>query len=140
MACRCTFLLPNRRCSVLAQRQPHGPDHCDAYDFCTVNRWRVLEADMRSGHGSRTTPIQVHDDPYPDLLGEPGPDSRGVGPWVPCDKPRLLSHHLDATRHAWRRWGHQVFIDPLTDLDGFRCVGKRSPADGESVVASRAAV
>ena len=92
---------------------------------------------MRAGQGSRTTSIEVHDDPCPDLLVERGPDNRGVGPWVPFDKHRLLSHYLDATQHAWRRWGHRVFIDPFGGPGRIQVRGEAFTRDGGSVVAWR---
>lgn len=81
--------------------------------------------------------VEVHPDPRPDLIVERGPDNKGVGPWVPFDKHRLLAHYLDATQHAWRRWGNRVFIDPFGGPGRIQVRGEAFTRDGGSVVAWR---
>lgn len=92
---------------------------------------------MRAVQGSQTTSTPVHADPCPELIVERGPDNRGVGSWVPFDKHRLLSRYLDATQHAWRRWGHRVFIDPFGGPGRIQVRGEAFTRDGGSVVAWR---
>lgn len=106
-------------------------------ELCTAIGRHVLEPNMRARQGSQTTSVQLHADPCPDRLVERGPDNRGVGPWVPFDKHRLLAHYLDATQHAWRRWDHRVFIDPFGGPGRIQVRGEAFTRDGGSVVAWR---
>lgn len=82
-------------------------------------------------------PVEVHPDPCPELLVERGPDNKGVGSWVPFDKHRLLSHYLDASQHAWRRWGHRVFIDPFGGPGRIQVKSESFTRDGGALVAWR---
>jgi hypothetical protein len=50
-------------------------------------------------------------DPRPDLLIDENPDGKGVGPWVPKDKHRLLTDYLHGTRNAWKAFPRRVLID-----------------------------
>lgn len=83
-------------------------------------------------------PVEVHPDPRPDLVVERGPDEKGVGAWVPLEKHRLLSHYLEATQHAWRRWANRIFIDPFGGPGRIQVRGEAFTRDGGAVVAWRA--
>ena len=50
------------------------------------------------------TPPVLYPDPHPELPIERGPEGKGVGNWVPCEKHRLLSEYLNASRFAWKKW------------------------------------
>lgn len=41
-------------------------------------------------------------DPRPDLLVDHNPNGKGVGPWVPKHKHRLLTDYIHGTRNAWK--------------------------------------
>jgi three-Cys-motif partner protein len=97
----------------------------------------MLERRMPTRTAHDVKPIEVHPDPCPELVVERGPDNKGVGAWVPFDKHRLLSHYLDATQHAWRRWGNRVFIDPFGGPGRIQVRGEAFTRDGGAVVAWR---
>lgn len=78
-----------------------------------------------------------HADPRPDLLVDRNPDGKGVGPWVPRDKHRLLTEYLHGTRHAWKAWPQRVLIDPFCGPGRISVAGESITRDGGSVAAWR---
>lgn len=85
----------------------------------------------------RTDIQPVHIDPCPDLVVERAPDGTGVGSWVPEFKHRLIAEYLTATRHAWKRWQHRVFIDPFAGPGRIQVKGESFTRDGGGLVAWR---
>lgn len=81
--------------------------------------------------------LTIHADPCPELLVETGPEGRGVGSWVPQDKHRLVTHYLNATRHAWKNWPRRVLIDPFCGPGRIRVAGESFTRDGGAVAAWR---
>lgn len=75
-------------------------------------------------------------------LVELGPEGRGVGPWVPQDKHRLLAEYLFSTRKAWGKpvWKHRVFMDPFCAAGRVRVTGESFTRDGGALVAWRESV
>lgn len=76
-------------------------------------------------------------DPCPSLLVERGPKDKGVGPWVPQDKHRLLCDYLYASRYAWRKWPCHVFIDPFSGPGRIQVEGESFTREGGAVMAWR---
>jgi three-Cys-motif partner protein len=78
-----------------------------------------------------------HADPRPDLPVDRNPDGKGVGPWVPMDKHRLLTEYLHGTREAWKGWPQRVLIDPFCGPGRIAVEGETVTRDGGSVAAWR---
>lgn len=76
-------------------------------------------------------------DPRPDLLVDENPDGKGVGPWVPKDKHRLLTDYLHGTRNAWKAFPKRVLIDPFCGPGRIRVAGEAGTRDGGAVAAWR---
>ncbi len=79
----------------------------------------------------------MHSDPCPDLVVERTPSGLGVGSWVPEFKHRLVAEYLHATRHAWKRWPHRVFIDPFAGPGRIQVKGESFTRDGGCTLAAR---
>ena len=84
-----------------------------------------------------TTAPVLCPDPHPELPIERGPEGKGVGNWVPCEKHRLLSEYLNASRFAWKKWKSRVFIDPFCGPGRIQVAGENFTRDGGAVVAWR---
>ena len=82
--------------------------------------------------------LPVAPDPFPDLPIERGPKNKGVGPWVPQDKHRLLCDYLHTSRHAWKKWPQRIFIDPFCGPGRVQVEGESFTRDGGAVMAWRA--
>jgi three-Cys-motif partner protein len=65
------------------------------------------------------------------------PDGKGVGPWVPKDKHRLLTDYLHGTRHAWKAFPKRVLIDPFCGPGRIRVAGESGTRDGGAIAAWR---
>lgn len=65
------------------------------------------------------------------------PDGKGVGPWVPKDKHRLLTDYLHGTRNAWKAFPKRVLIDPFCGPGRIRVSGERDTRDGGAIAAWR---
>lgn len=87
---------------------------------------------------SKSILLPVEPDPVPELPVERGPRGKGVGAWVPQDKHRLLCDYLHASRYAWKKWPHHVFIDPFCGPGRIQVVGEAFTRDGGAVMAWRA--
>ena len=79
----------------------------------------------------------IQPDPQPDLLVDENPDGKGVGPWVPKDKHRLLTDYLHGTRNAWKSFPKRVLIDPFCGPGRIRVAGETATRDGGVVTAWR---
>lgn len=80
---------------------------------------------------------QVLPDAHPELPIERGPHGRGVGRWVVEEKHRYLSHYLDATREAQKKFQQRVLIDPFCGPGRIQIEGEHFTRDGGSVAAYR---
>lgn len=81
--------------------------------------------------------LPIAPDTHPQLPIERGPKDKGVGSWVPEDKHRLLSDYLHASRHAWKKWPHRVFLDPFAGPGRIQVEGETFTRDGGAVLAWR---
>lgn len=82
----------------------------------------------------------LNDDPCPDLEVEEGPESKGVGSWVPEHKHRLLAEYFAGTREAWKKWPNRIFIDPFCGPGRIRVRGEPTTRDGGAVRAWKQSV
>lgn len=80
---------------------------------------------------------QILPDAHPELPIERGPHGRGVGRWVVEEKYRYLSHYLDATREAQKKFQQRVLIDPFCGPGRIQIEGEHFTRDGGSVAAYR---
>lgn len=80
---------------------------------------------------------QVIPDAHPELPIERGPHGRGVGRWVVEEKHRYLSHYLNATREAQKKFQQRVLIDPFCGPGRIQIEGEHFTRDGGSVAAYR---
>jgi three-Cys-motif partner protein len=76
-------------------------------------------------------------DPRPDLMVDENPDGKGVGPWVPKDKHRLLTDYLHGTRNAWKTFPKRALIDPFCGPGRIRVSGEMGTRDGGAIAAWR---
>jgi three-Cys-motif partner protein len=83
------------------------------------------------------TSLVHYADPHPELPIERGPEDKGVGNWVSCEKHRLLSEYLHASRFAWKKWKGRVFIDPFSGPGRIQVAGESFTRDGGALVAWR---
>lgn len=81
--------------------------------------------------------MEVHPDPYPDLVVERGPEDAGVGSWVPEHKHRLLRDYVIASQPAYGKWKARVFVDPFGGPGRVQVKGESFTRDGGAVVAWR---
>lgn len=81
--------------------------------------------------------LRIQPDPCPKLIVERGPENDGIGRWVPDQKHRLLCEYLHSTRHAWKKWGNRVFIDPFAGPGRIQVRGERFTREGGTVLAWR---
>ncbi len=85
----------------------------------------------------KLSPWPVYPDPCPNLLVERGPENKGVGSWVPNDKHRYVADYLAASKHAWKKWPHRIYIDPFSGPGRIQVRGETHTRDGGAMVAWR---
>jgi three-Cys-motif partner protein len=85
----------------------------------------------------RRTYLLTHADPLPDLPVECGVQGKGVGPWVPREKHRLLADYIEATHGARGKWPNRVLVDLFSGPGRVQVEGESATRDGGAVVAWR---
>lgn len=78
-------------------------------------------------------------DPCPELMIERGPDTQGVGKWVPEQKHTLLAKMIGGTRGARAKWSNRILIDPFCGPGRIQVKGESFTRDGGTIVAWRQA-
>ncbi len=81
--------------------------------------------------------LSIEPDPCPNYLVDLGPNSNGVGSWVPEEKHTLLAKMIGGTRGAREKWSKRIWIDPFCGPGRIQVKGKTFTRDGGSVVAWR---